>query len=553
MMGVIANPAEECAVREFFELFKIPWEFYRSDRRYDTVLCAGDAKLDGIAARLLLSYSGKKTSFDAEQEVLVNPRRRGSSFSYAGTRLPIYGDSATFPHQGTGILEDESSGEHAAYVARCGDRAFARIGYDLFCEVDTLLTQGQPPANAGIPALELHIALLRDLITGCSIPVVEIPPVPDGYPFIACLTHDIDHPSIRRHLGDQTMIGFLYRATLGSVVNVGRGRLPLRKLFTNWAAVAKLPFVYLGLVKDFWCEFDRYLDIEGGQPSTFFVIPLKNYPGQTPHGPAPRRRASRYAASDVEGLIRKLMSAGCEVALQGIDAWLDSSAGREELERIRRITGMSDIGVRMHWLYADEQSPVILERAGVDYDSTMGYNEAVGYRAGTNQAYKPLQASRLLELPLHVMDTALFYPGRLNLSPGQARSRVREIVDNAVRFGGSVTVNWHDRSIAPERLWDGFYTSLVQELKSKRPWFSTASQAVSWFRKRRSAVIETVRCEPGGLHTKVSVRLRDQLPGLRLRIHKPRGQRQLAVLGIPATSDYVDFALNGSIDTRIAI
>ena len=39
-----------------------------------------------------------------------------------------------------------------------------RVGYDLFAEVRTLLTTGQPSANAAIPALELHIALLRDLI-----------------------------------------------------------------------------------------------------------------------------------------------------------------------------------------------------------------------------------------------------------------------------------------------------------------------------------------------------------------------------------------------------
>jgi hypothetical protein len=209
---------------------------------------------------------------------------------------------------------------------------------------------------------------------------------------------------------------------------------------------------------------------------------------------------------------------------------------------------MPDIGVRMHWLYANEHSPVTLEKAGADYDSSIGYNEAVGYRAGTNQAYKPLPATRLLELPLHVMDTALFYPGRLNLSPGEAGKRVRGIVDNAVRFGGSVIVNWHDRSIAPERLWDSFYINLVQELNSRSPWFSTASQAVSWYRKRRSAVFETVRSEPGGLRAKVSVSLRDQLPGLRLRIHKPR-----VAPGIPATGDHVDMALNGSIDTRIAV
>ncbi len=89
---------------------------------------------------------------------------------------------------------------------------------------------GQPPANADMPALELHIALLRDLITGCGVPLVEIPPVPDGYRFIACLTHDVDHPSIRQHKWDHTMFGFLYRAVFGSLRNLIHGRITLRDL-----------------------------------------------------------------------------------------------------------------------------------------------------------------------------------------------------------------------------------------------------------------------------------------------------------------------------------
>ena len=42
----------------------------------------------------------------------------------------------------------------------------ARIGYDLFAEVRFLLTKGSPSRMHGIPTLELHIAVLRDLIVG---------------------------------------------------------------------------------------------------------------------------------------------------------------------------------------------------------------------------------------------------------------------------------------------------------------------------------------------------------------------------------------------------
>lgn len=552
MIGVIAKPEEHDVVAEFFELFKTPWEFYRSHRRYDVVLCAGDGNVYGASARLILVYAGRTIPVDAEVKTPIASQGTNTMLCYRGSRVPLYGKSLTF-REGGRVLTDEATGQSAAYVVRSSDGVLVRIGYDLFGEIRAALTVGQPPENASIPAVEMHIALLRDLIIEYAPPLVEIPPVPDGYRFIACLTHDVDHASIRRHKWDHTMFGFLYRAVLGSVVNVFRGRASVRDLLANWVATLKLPLVHAGLAKDFWYEFDRYLEFEAGLGSTFFVIPFKNYPGRTREGQAPVRRASRYEARDIESHIRRLTSAGCEVGVHGIDAWCDSSKGREELQQVSRMTGDPDIGVRMHWLYVDEKSPATLEKAGFAYDSTSGYNETVGYRAGTTQVFKPLGAARLLELPLHVMDTALFYPSHLNLRPREARRRVEDIIDNVVRFGGTVTVNWHDRSIAPERLWGAFYVHLIEELKRKNAWFATAQQAVAWFRKRRSAVFEAVSRESSVLRAKVSVDTGDDLPGLRLRIHKPRMPRQCGAVGSPAPEGYVELALNRSIDTRVPI
>jgi peptidoglycan/xylan/chitin deacetylase (PgdA/CDA1 family) len=320
-------------------------------------------------------------------------------------------------------------------------------------------------------------------------------------------------------------------------------------LARNWVAAIKLPFVYMGLAKDFWSDFDeRYLELEKGLPSTFFVIPRKNYAGKRVDGRAAALRASSYEAKELADTICKLRAAGCEVGLHGIDAWVDSGSGREELEEIRRLTGVSEIGVRMHWLYYDEKSPALLESAEAAYDSTSGYNETVGYRAGTTQAYKPLGVERLLELPLHAMDTALFYLSYLGLSPRKARARLRQLADNAVRFGGTLTINWHDRSLAPERLWGGCYRDLIQALKSRGAWFSTAGQAVSWFRKRRSAGFETDLAQPGAVRAKVAVDQGDRLPGLRLRIHKAR---KPGFIGSHPSEDYVDITVEQSIETRV--
>jgi len=203
----------------------------------------------------------------------------------------------------------------------------------------------------------------------------------------------------------------------------------------------------------------------------------------------------------------------------------------------------------MHWLYYDQDSPAALEKAGAAYDSTIGYNETVGYRAGTTQVYKPLQTTRLLELPLHVMDTSLFYSAHLGLSAQQAKTLIDRMIENAIEFGGCFTINWHDRSIFPERLWGTCYRNLVEDLKVQGAWFATAGQAVAWFRKRRAAMFETDSADAGEICAKVMSDDRDNLPRLRLRIHDARRSSQMRDQG---SEGYFDIAFDKSADTLSA-
>ncbi len=545
MIGVVANPGEYILVREFFELFKTPWEFYRSEGQYEVVLCAReDPGAQGATANLVVVYAGQETLFDEEEKIEIISHRKNGTLSYKGSRLPIYGNHITFLSKGVSLLKDEESQQSAGSLIKSGSKVVARIGYDLFQEIRMLLTDGQPPENAGTPTLEMHIAVLRDLLVESGIPLVEIPPIPEGHTFIACLTHDVDHPSIRRHKWDHTTFGFLYRAVIGSFIRVLQGRIPFRHLMTNWWAAVKLPFVHLGLAKDFWYDFDGYLAIEKDLDSTFFVLPFKDKPGRTASGPAPRIRASGYGAADIAERLQTFVSAGREIGLHGIDAWIDSAKGQKEMAQITNITGAKNIGVRMHWLYFDDNSPVVLEKAGFSYDSTVGYNQTVGYRAGTAQVYKPLQTTSLLELPLHVMDTALFYPDYLNLTFEEADRRIGEIVDCARQFGGAVTFNWHDRSIAPERLWGEFYADLICGLKQKGAWCSSAGTVVSWFQYRRSVVFTRVGHGVEVAQTNMDMASCKNVPGLRLRVYNLGKARE------NSSQRYVDSALSGDMRIR---
>lgn len=552
MIGVAVHPSERLIVAEFFELFKTPWEFYRSGERYDVVLCTSD-DFSFKGRQLVVIFAGVVTLFDTTQNTRVNSRLGGYLVSDEGKRLPIYGSMATFPDRLSSILKEEATQEPAAFISKCGDAWALRVGFNLFQEVHYLLTVGQPAANALTPTLDEHIAWLRDWITLSGIPSVEIPPIPEGYNFIACLTHDIDHPSLRNHWFDHTMFGFLYRSTLGTWSDVFRGRKSVRILWKNLRAACLLPFVHLGIARDFWLEFDRYLELESGHGSTFFVIPRKGYPGRTTNGVASPVRACKYEIDQLDPQLKRIASAGGEVGLHGLDAWLDADEGRKERETVSRALGVTELGVRMHWLFFDGNSPSVLDRAGFTYDSTVGYRETVGYRAGTMQAYAPPGVTNLLELPLHVMDTALFYPRYLNLSEEEAEHVVFRLMDDAERIGGALTINWHDRSIAPERLWDDFYLKLLRELKSRGAWLPTATQAVAWFRKRRSAALQCTLVDGGTIRVRGRMNSADTFPGLKIRIQKPRARTLMESISARTTAEVVDVRFDSTTELRIAI
>jgi len=491
MIGVVADEAEHCVVAEFFELFKTPWEFHRPGAHYDVLICS-NGLVPKNKARLLFLYGARRQAFEECRSLGTGSASRHDLLSFRGERMPIYGSCLLFDSPGNEVVIHERTKSAAAVSVTAGDQMVVRLGFDLFEEVRYLLTRGQPAEFASIPTLDLHISLLRELIVSQGVSLVEILPVPAACSFIACLTHDVDHPRMRHHKCDYTMFGFLYRALMGSAIDFCRGKRSLQQVATNWKAAISLPLVFAGIAKDFWDQLDQYLELEGDLASTFFIIPTKGKPGIDSSGRIRARRASRYALADVAEDLKKLLFTNREIAVHGIDAWRDSVSGRDEREAIQQVTGASDeIGIRIHWLYFDSQAPLSLEKAGFSYDSTVGYNETIGYRAGTTQVFKHPNVDHLLELPLHIMDTALFYPSYMNMSDDRARAAMLPLIENVTRFGGVLTINWHDRSLGPERLWGDFYVSLLNNLRAKKPWFATAAQTVSWFRNRRETSFDS--------------------------------------------------------------
>jgi hypothetical protein len=518
VIGVLAKVDQLPVVEEFFELFKTPWEPYRYDRRYDVVVVTSDDVPD-IDANLILIYgAGEKTS-DVRHDIRAVGRQSCVVSDRDGTALPIYCGLATFePHQGAHWCVSSAAGA-AALRLSSPSATIIRVGYDVFDEVQFVLSHGQPIAQAHIPTIDLHIRMLRNWILEVGNPLLEVAPMPPGHDFVACLTHDIDFIGIRGHFLDHTMLGFLYRSTAGTVLNVIRGRLTIGQVLRIWRAVAVLPFVYLGWAKDFWEPFEWYGEVERDLPATYYLIPFKRRAGEKVPGTGAARRATAYDIADLQTTAAALTARGCEIGVHGLDAWHDAAKGCLERERVAEHSGQPSRGIRMHWLLNDERTPAVLEQAGYAYDATAGYNDTIGYRHGTTQVFRPMGAQRLLELPLHIQDGALFYPQKLNLSEPEAEQRCRPLLAHARQAGGVLTTLWHDRSHGPERFWGAFYARLVGSLKESNPWFSTAGQAVQWFQHRRDVQFE--RTDNGGGSRLRLRRAADAVqPPLRVIVHR---------------------------------
>jgi hypothetical protein len=378
---------------------------------------------------------------------------------------------------------------------------------DILKKIADTLNEGLPHNRK--PICEEYLDALRQQIKRFS-PLIEIPPIPWGYTYSLALTHDVDIASVR----ERSLPSVLY-ATYNCF---------LQRRFIEGVRIALAKF---GLAKDPWDLFEtwRVLEEKYQVKSTFYFLPQSGHAGIG----SPQIRAGYYSIENVP--IEELTAGGWEVGVHGIDNWTDKAsadAERMSLPRDARVR----VGTRVHWLHFDEGTWQILDDAGYEYDSTFGYNEDVGFRAGTLQVYRPRGVERLLELPLHIQDVSLF--GRhcwrttergceradcLGLDEREAYQTCNEILDQALQYGGVVTVLWHSDCLVAPRNWGSVYTDIINRAKSDNAWITRAVDIVDWFRMRRNAKLEYSKTKDGFKITVAGLEPARSLPPLRIRVH----------------------------------
>ncbi len=159
----------------------------------------------------------------------------------------------------------------------------------------------------------------------------------------------------------------------------------------------------------------------------------------------------------IRELMRRIHARGHEIGLHSnYSAYLDGAQCEREVHKLRQAMEdegikQTEIGNRQHYLrWRTPETARNLEKAGINYDTTLGYADHPGFRCGTCLPYpmydiaerKPL---RLRQYPLVLMECTVIDIGYLGMGcTDAALDMMRSLKKRAHQLGGNFTLLWHN-------------------------------------------------------------------------------------------------------------
>jgi hypothetical protein len=338
---------------------------------------------------------------------------------------------------------------------------------------------GRFPASAS--GLAPGAAPLDDLVLALrEATAAPAPAYPGGARFAVALTHDIDTPWRWTRRGLMGAASRLKRALAER--DGGEARIEA-------AGLALAPLHRLRGSDPNWSH-RRFAALERrrGFRSTCFVLA----DNRDPHdGAAPEAYGERRAR-----LVGELARLGLEVGLHASYTCLaDEGLIAAERAELAQLLGGPIAGNRHHYLRLPWHEGIrALDRLGFAYDTTLGFAERPGARAGLSFPFRPWDVAaarplRILELPLVLMDATLAEDRYLGLSPERAWDEVERVLDHLHDVGGCASVLWHndrfDRVYG--RGWDRVYERLLDGIAARGGHADTADALTAYWRDERCA------------------------------------------------------------------
>lgn len=444
--------------------------------------------------------------------------------SNANQEIPIFHSSALDGREGE-ILYTYKNNKPSILLRQVDDKFVIDIGADIIASAFYLLSrqeeiitktkdehrrfQAKDSILYGIglkrPVVNEYINLLFDLILllhrKMNIPLLQKWYWPDGKEFAVCLTHDVD---VVYKWWIKRILSYLIHFRLKEMISsIGRG--------------------------EYW-TFEELMKIEseyGYRSSFYFLATSKDKFG----------RRYRIKNRKIRKIIQRLKEGGWEIGLHaGYESFNDKSQLLKEKILLERVTKGDIKGIRQHYLRFDVPTTWrIQEEVDFIYDTTLGYSNIVGCRAGICFPFRPYDAlqnseMKIWEIPLHVMDNALF------MSSKDPFRVVKDISKTIKAYHGVLTILWHQNSL-DEKDFPGrgvVYKKMISYIKDA--YVVPSGELIEWLSKRESFKIvdEKVKDE----HSEWVLRAEKDIEGCRHRIFIGNTNSNEWNISIKGTKDY---------------
>lgn len=358
-----------------------------------------------------------------------------------------------------------------------------KINYDVFLEVGCILSghlenldAEERKQIAKIPLVDIHERILFDILSKTAekqdSKITPKPFWPEGKKFAVCLTHDVDEVRKTTQYLTRPML-HLKRGELSRAVDQAKSSFTDRLSKNN----------------PYW-TFRRIMDIEEELDvrSTFYFLQEDEDvsitdPKTWRHYP----RKYRFDNLNVSAIMRKLSVGGWEVGLHGsFQSHLSEEQLRKQKKELEEVIDSKVSGIRQHHL--NLQIPETWryhEKIGLEYDTSLGFKDDIGFRWGTCFPFHPFDKEGgkqllILEIPLIIMDTPLFYRKE------EVWPEIESLINTVEKQNGVLTILFHHSAFNEKEYpgWTDTYKKVINLCKQKNAWITTADAINKWWTNR---------------------------------------------------------------------
>jgi hypothetical protein len=160
-------------------------------------------------------------------------------------------------------------------------------------------------------------------------------------------------------------------------------------------------------------------------------------------------------SSKIKKIIHQIEKEGHKVNLHAsYSSFLNKKQLLKEKQILEDLIKTKNFGVRWHYLrFKIPESYSLVNSCSFTYDSSLGYNDRYGFRAGTCYPFKPFNIAtnekmNFWEYPLIIMEETLINPNYCNMqSDKKIIELIKKIIDKIAFFNGNFIFLIHNTSL----------------------------------------------------------------------------------------------------------